>query len=65
MFKPLMPVPMCVRLAWRIIRQVLMLVMLVMRMFMRVRQRLVNVPVFVRFRYVQPDTKSHKKTCSQ
>jgi hypothetical protein len=52
MFKPLMPVPMCVRLAWRIIRQVLMLVMLVMRMFMLVRHRLVNVPVFVRFRYV-------------
>ena len=52
MFKPLMPVPMRVRLAWWIVRRVLMLVMLVVDMFMLVGHCRMYVPVFVGFRNV-------------
>ena len=62
MFKSLVSVRMSVRLATWIIRRMRMLVMLVVRMFMFVRHWLVNVSMLVNFRYVQPNTDSHKRS---
>ena len=66
MFQPLMPVGMGVRLARRIARRVLVLVMHVVRMFVLMGHCFMNVPVLMSFRNVQPDSRSHKNTsCSE
>ena len=62
--KAFVPVRMRVRLARRITRQVLMLVMLVVDMFMLVGHCLVYVPVFVSLGDVEPDADSHERTCN-
>jgi hypothetical protein len=55
MFETIVPVPMGVRLAYWIIRSMLMLVMLVMNVRVRVRHGTVDVFMLMALRDVQPN----------
>ena len=55
MFETIVPVPMGMRLAYRIIRSMLMLVMLVMNVRMRVCHWIVDVFMLMALRDVQPN----------
>jgi hypothetical protein len=57
--KPSVIVPMGVRFSGRVLRAVLVLMVLVMQMWVRMRYQLVNVLVLMMFSEVQPDAQSH------
>ena len=59
---PAVPVEMAVRLAGRFAAGVGMAMMFVVCVRMRMRHRLVNVPVFVAFGEVQPHAQPHEAT---
>jgi len=55
-----MPVPMRMRLAWRIVRPVLMMMVVVEAMPVLVFHGLVNVLMLMPFGQMQPETESHQ-----
>ena len=59
MLKPFMPVRMRVRFSDWIVRGVLMLMMCIVRMFVLMRHRFMNVEVLVTFSHMQPDSNGH------
>jgi hypothetical protein len=61
-FEPFVPVRMSVWFARGVVWRVLMLVMLVVNVAVFVRHWFVHVPVFMSFRNVQPDSRSHQCT---
>jgi hypothetical protein len=63
--EPRMAMPVCVRLGWRIIRIVDVLVVLIVHVRVLVLHRLMNVLVLVPLSEVKPDAQTHERAGDQ